>query len=98
MITIDEERASDSPFVERIWRSHSEGVNPFLSIVHLDMKRLLSCQFSVEKFLFHCFQKADQTRVEEIPHPQNNQQNFNRFMSQCTRTKCFCKTSASKEY
>lgn len=32
MIFIDEERASDSPFVERIWRSHSEGVNPFLSI------------------------------------------------------------------
>src|SRR5260221_12417881 len=32
MIIIDEERASDSPFVERIWRSHSEGVNPFLSI------------------------------------------------------------------
>ena len=26
MIIIDEERASDSPFVERIWRSHSEGV------------------------------------------------------------------------
>jgi AraC-like DNA-binding protein len=32
MIIIDEERASDSPFVERIWRSHSEGVHPFLSI------------------------------------------------------------------
>ena len=32
MIIFDEERASDSPFVERIWRSHSEGVHPFLSI------------------------------------------------------------------
>jgi hypothetical protein len=32
MIIIDEERASDSPFVERVWRSHSEGVKPFLSI------------------------------------------------------------------
>jgi AraC-like DNA-binding protein len=34
MIVIDEERASDSPFVERIWRSHSEGERgtPFLSI------------------------------------------------------------------
>jgi AraC-like DNA-binding protein len=32
MIVIDEERASDSPFVERVWRSHSEGVRPFLSI------------------------------------------------------------------
>lgn len=32
MIIIDEERASDSPFVERVWRSHSEGANPFLSI------------------------------------------------------------------
>ncbi len=32
MITIDAERSSDSPFVERIWRSHSEGTTPFLSI------------------------------------------------------------------
>jgi AraC-like DNA-binding protein len=32
MIIIDEERPSDSPFVERIWRSHSEGTAPFLSI------------------------------------------------------------------
>jgi hypothetical protein len=55
-----------------------------LTCVHLDMKRLLSCQLSVEQFLFHCFQKADQTRGEEIPHPQKNQQNFNRFMSKCT--------------
>jgi AraC-like DNA-binding protein len=32
MIIFDEERPSDSPFVERIWRSHSEGADPFLSI------------------------------------------------------------------
>ena len=32
MIIIDEERASDSPFVERVWRSHSEGERAFLSI------------------------------------------------------------------
>jgi AraC-like DNA-binding protein len=32
MIIIDEARASDAPFVERIWRSHSEGITPFLSI------------------------------------------------------------------
>ncbi len=32
MIIIDEIRPSDSPFVERIWRSHSEGTAPFLSI------------------------------------------------------------------
>lgn len=32
MILFDEERSSDSPFVERIWRSHSEGTAPFLSI------------------------------------------------------------------
>src|SRR5579859_6005746 len=32
MILFDEERLSDSPFVERIWRSHSEGTAPFLSI------------------------------------------------------------------
>ena len=32
MIIFDEERASDSPFVERVWRCHSEGAAPFLSI------------------------------------------------------------------
>jgi AraC-like DNA-binding protein len=32
MIFFDEERPSDEPFVERIWRSHSEGTAPFLSI------------------------------------------------------------------
>jgi len=32
MIIFDEERASDSPIVERVWRSHSEGADPFLSI------------------------------------------------------------------
>lgn len=32
MIFFDEERPSDSPFVDQIWRSHSEGTAPFLSI------------------------------------------------------------------
>jgi AraC-like DNA-binding protein len=32
MIIFDEDRPSDSPFVERIWRCHSEGTDPFRSI------------------------------------------------------------------
>jgi len=32
MIIFDAERPSDSPFVERVWRAHSEGTDPFLSI------------------------------------------------------------------
>lgn len=32
MLIFDEDRASDSPFVERVWRCHSEGEAPFLSI------------------------------------------------------------------
>jgi hypothetical protein len=32
MILFDEDRASDSPVVERVWRCHSEGAHPFLSI------------------------------------------------------------------
>ena len=32
MILFDEDRASDSPFVERVWRCHSEGADPFLSL------------------------------------------------------------------
>jgi AraC-like DNA-binding protein len=30
MIIFDENRPSDSPFVERVWRCHSEGAAPFL--------------------------------------------------------------------
>jgi AraC-like DNA-binding protein len=32
MIIFDEDRPSDSPFVERVWRCHCEGTAPFLSI------------------------------------------------------------------
>ena len=32
MILFDEDRASDSPFIERVWRCHSESAHPFLSI------------------------------------------------------------------
>ena len=32
MIFFDADRPSDSPFVERVWCSHSEGTHPFLSI------------------------------------------------------------------
>jgi AraC-like DNA-binding protein len=32
MILFDADRPSDSPFVERVWRCHSEGAAPFLSI------------------------------------------------------------------
>ncbi len=32
MIILDEDGPSDSPFVERVWRCHSEGAAPFLSI------------------------------------------------------------------
>jgi AraC-like DNA-binding protein len=32
MIIFDKDRPSDSPFVERIWRCHSEGTDPFRSI------------------------------------------------------------------
>jgi hypothetical protein len=32
MIIFDEDRPFDSPYVERVWRAHSEGADPFLSI------------------------------------------------------------------
>lgn len=39
MIYIDEQRPSDSPYIERVWRSHNEGSDPFLSIAacHYDL-------------------------------------------------------------
>jgi AraC-like DNA-binding protein len=44
MIIFDEERPSDSPFVERIWHSHSERTDPFLSIAES------RCELVVTKF------------------------------------------------
>src|SRR5262249_7944954 len=32
MLIFFEDRASDSPFVERVWRSHSERAGPFCSV------------------------------------------------------------------
>lgn len=32
MIFFDEDRPSDSPYIERVWSCHSEGTDPFLSI------------------------------------------------------------------
>src|SRR5215831_1843933 len=32
MYIIDNERLSDSPVVERVWRAHGEGTDPFLSV------------------------------------------------------------------
>ena len=32
MLIFDRDRPSDSPFIERVWRCHSEGATPFLSI------------------------------------------------------------------
>jgi AraC-like DNA-binding protein len=32
MLIFDEDRPSDSPYIERVWRCHSEGADPFLSI------------------------------------------------------------------
>ena len=44
MIIFDEQRLSDSPFVERIWRCHSEGAHPFLSIAES------RCELVVSRF------------------------------------------------
>lgn len=43
MIIIDEERPSASPYIERVWRSHSEGANPFVSIA------VNQCEFVVSR-------------------------------------------------
>ena len=45
MIIFDEDRPSDSPFVERVWRSHSEGAYPFLSIT------VSRCELVVNRFV-----------------------------------------------
>jgi hypothetical protein len=62
-------------------------------LVNLEMKPLGICPFSAEKLLLHCFEEANQMGVEEIPHPQNNQQDFNSLIAKFTNvraeTRCF---------
>jgi hypothetical protein len=53
-------------------------------MISLEMKSLGICPFSAEKLLLHCFENADQTGVEEIPHPQINQQDFNSLIAKFT--------------
>ena len=42
MIFFDGDRPSDSPFVERVWRCHSEGATPFLSIAASNCELVVS--------------------------------------------------------
>lgn len=42
MLIFDAERLSDSPYVERVWRSHSEGSGPFLSIAESRWEMVLT--------------------------------------------------------
>lgn len=42
MIIFDEDRVSDSPFIERVWHCHSEGTAPFLSIAASNCELVVS--------------------------------------------------------
>jgi AraC-like DNA-binding protein len=42
MLIFDAERLSDSPYVERVWRSHSEGAGSFLSIAESRWEMVLT--------------------------------------------------------
>lgn len=42
MLFFDDGRPSDSPFVERVWRCHSEGTAPFLSIAATNCELVVS--------------------------------------------------------
>jgi AraC-like DNA-binding protein len=42
MLLFDEDRPSNSPFVERVWRCHSEGAAPFLSIAASNCELVVS--------------------------------------------------------
>lgn len=45
MIIFDEERPAYSPFVERIWRCHSEGAAPFISIAESRCELVVTRQY-----------------------------------------------------
>jgi len=45
MLFFDQERLSDSPFVERIWFSHSEGASAFLSIAESRWEMVVTRQY-----------------------------------------------------
>ena len=46
-IVFDDERASDSPFVERVWRCHSERAGTFVSVASSHCEIVVTCFWSM---------------------------------------------------
>lgn len=69
MLIFDEDRASGSPFVERVWRSHSEGAGWFVSIAESRAEIVVARhqgQITVTV-------RGPETRATRVPYPPDAQ-------------------------
>src|SRR5262245_6767063 len=64
-ILFDAERPSDSPFIERVWRCHSEGGGPFLSVASSHWE-LVVTRLKGDTFVTL---RGPETRVREVYCP-----------------------------
>jgi AraC-like DNA-binding protein len=64
MLIFDEDRASDSPYVERVWRSHSEGAGSFVSVAESRAEIVVAkCQGRVSVWV-----RGPETRATHGPY------------------------------
>jgi Helix-turn-helix domain len=65
VLIFDEDRASDSPLVERVWRSHTERAGEFVSIAESRAEIVVSsCQGQVLVTV-----RGPETRAARVPYP-----------------------------
>lgn len=65
VLIFDEDRASDSPYVERVWRSHSEGAGCFVSVAESRAEIVIArCQGRISVWV-----RGPETRATRVPYP-----------------------------
>ena len=65
MLIFDEDRASDSPFVERVWRSHSEAAGWFVSIAESRAEIVVARHRGQVTVVV----RGPETRATRVPYP-----------------------------
>lgn len=69
VLTFDEDRASDSPFVERVWRSHSEAAGWFVSIAESRAEIVVASHRGQVTVVV----RGPETRATRVPYPPDTQ-------------------------
>ncbi|MGH2511745.1 MAG: helix-turn-helix domain-containing protein, partial [Candidatus Limnocylindrales bacterium] len=69
MLTFDADRSSDSPFVERVWRSHSAAAGTFVSIAESRAEFVIATYGGRVTAIV----RGPETRATRVPYPPDTQ-------------------------